>query len=191
MKKVSLLCIFICFLLCQGSRLYDFHGRTNKSTRIHKQEKIYREDIKEKAFDIAVKFVNSETEYKKGKSGKDNSPFDCSGLVIRCYYDAVKGTRFKLPFKFTENTHPSAETLYERYVIHTEKPEKGDLIFLNYDRNNSKKVKHVGIFDSYDKEGYVHFIDATDYEGYDKVVDYRKIKRNDKAIIGYGILKIR
>ena len=147
--------------------------------------------VKNRVYNNAVKFVNSKTEYVSGAMGRFVYPFDCSGLVTRCYDDALKGTNYKLPYNFTDTGHPSAESLRKYYSTPTNNPERGDLIFLNFNRSNDGTAKHVGIFDRFLSGGKIQFIDASDYWNYENVVDFRTVSKSDDAFVSFGVMDIK
>lgn len=148
--------------------------------------------IKGRAYNKAADYVNTSTRYELGTMGRYVIPFDCSGLVTRCYEEALKGTQYKLPYNYNSSSHASAQNIYDDYSKHIsyENVEKGDLVFLNFGRT-SQNVTHIGIFVDKLSNNEFRFIDASDYSGYKKVVDFRKINPYDRAVIGFGEMKLQ
>lgn len=134
----------------------------------------------------AERYLEENTVYKQAGKGviEKTTYIDCSGLVIACYNKALEKTKYKLPF-----VDVSSQSLFSEYITPTNKPNKGDLIFLSY--RNDKVVSHVGIVDEI-KDDTVYFIDAIPNEENDsgKAVNIRSYKIDDNKIVGYGIMKL-
>ena len=140
--------------------------------------------IGDKVYKYAQEYTTKDTLYVKGGQGKSKSiQIDCSGLVINCYKEALKGSNYSLPFNDT-----SAYYLYSKYSEPTSKPERGDLIFMNYGWGD---VDHVGIFDEI-KDGKVYFIDATlnNTNKNGQSVNRRSYPVNDYRVVSYGKMKL-
>ena len=199
MKKiflVGLMAVGVLFTSCDfvvsvaGEIFKEAIGAGSSSSGFIKPSPGDSKTIKGRAYNIAVDYVNQYTKYQSGAMGRAAIPFDCSGLVTRCYVDALQGTGYKLPYNYSKNGHASAQQIYDSAVKHIryEDLQKGDIVFLNFNRN-SNRVTHVGIFVDKLTSGEFRFIDASDYSSYEKVVDFRKIDRYDRAVIGFGEMK--
>ena len=107
---------------------------------------------------------------------------DCSGLVINCYKNALKGTDYTLPFNDT-----TAYNLFAQYSTPTDNPEPGDLIFMSYD----SYVDHVGIFTEI-RGNEIYFIDATlnQYNKSGQSVNVRHYPIGDYRVSGFGKMTI-
>ena len=84
-------------------------------------------EIKNRAFEFAVLYAESETEYEWG--GQDALRairLDCSGLVVMCYKYALVDTAYTLLFDDS-----TAHDMYQKYSIPTHAPQKGDLVFIS------------------------------------------------------------
>ena len=134
------------------------------------------------AFEYAKKYAAADTQYKYGAQDPLRViQVDCSGLVIRCYRYALQNTNYSLV-----QNDMSSSYMYQHASIPTTTPRRGDLVFMTY---NNSTVSHVAIFDRFEGN-QVYFIDATD-QGKGKCVTERHYSKNDKKIVGYGIMKLK
>ncbi len=146
-------------------------------------------EIKNRAFEFAVLYAESETEYEWG--GQDALRairLDCSGLVVMCYKYALVDTAYTLLFDDS-----TAHDMYQKYSIPTHAPQKGDLVFMG--EASTDAVTHIALFEK-EEAGNVYFIDATekDSDG-DGTADIDGVTRrsypaDDERIKSYGIMKI-
>jgi hypothetical protein len=138
-------------------------------------------DIAKRALDHAIEYSNAGTKYEFG--GQDMLraiKIDCSGLVVNCYYYAVTGTNYYLPF------HDAAViNFYNQWSVATVNPRPGDLIFMGDDRS---KPSHMGFFVR-KKGGNIYFVDSTlkAEENIDGVSE-RYYPENDGRFLSFGVL---
>ena len=121
--------------------------------------------IKSKVVDRARYYVRQSTIYQESATGNRAIPFDCSGLVYKCYEEALIGSNYRASY----TVRPTAITLQNDYSTPTNNPKPGDLVFFNF---LGGKTNHVGIVVSL-KNDRLTWIDASDYKEYSKVVDER------------------
>lgn len=146
------------------------------------------EAVKNRAFEFAVLYEQSDTEYEWG--GQDALraiQLDCSWLVVMCYKYALVDTAYTLLFDDS-----TANDMYQKYSIQTQEPQKGDLVFMG--ETDTDAITHIALFEK-QEGGNVYFIDATekDSDG-DDVIDIDGVTRRsypvgDERIKSYGIMK--
>jgi cell wall-associated NlpC family hydrolase len=138
--------------------------------------------IAQKALEYATEYSKADTEYQFG--GQDllrSIKIDCSGLVVNCYYYAIKNTMYSLPF--------DDAAVIDFYVLYSKKtttPMPGDLVFMG-DKAASNPT-HVGLF-AREENGEIYFIDST-YKPVDGIngVSERHYPKNDDRFLSFGML---
>lgn len=140
-------------------------------------------EIKERAFEFAKLYSESETEYQwGGQSPLRAIKIDCSGLVVMCYKYALVDTKYSLL-----ESDMTSSYIYENASEPTENPEQGDLIFMG--EIDSDKITHIAIYDK-EENGNIYFIDSTD-NGIINGVSERYYEKNSGKFKAFGIMKIK
>lgn len=146
-------------------------------------------EIKERAYNFAKLYADSDTKWALGKQDPVRSiEIDCSGLIIMSYKYALVDTDYML---FLDDM--SAAYMYENSITSISLPEKGDLIFFQDEKGY---VDHCGIVDKIEN-GNVYFIDSTKKDtNADGIYDIdgvteRSYNASDAKIKGYGIMRLK
>lgn len=176
MKKKMLLCVFIIIITsCQFSISVS-------------------NEIGIKVVFYARKYANANTKYVWG--GRDNLhtgviEIDCSGLVVQCYRYAISDNiKYDLLFK-----DANVKALFKHYVVFTDTPAEGDIIFMSEEDNNDIPT-HIGIYIKTINNN-IYFIDATQKEDKDGnvIIDgvserfYNKYDKRFKCFAKMKLLK--
>ena len=141
------------------------------------------DEIKQRAFDFAKLYRDSDTVYEYGGQDAVRSiKIDCSGLVVMCYKYAIVDTNYSLCFDDS-----TAYNLFEKYSVQTSTSEQGDLIFMG--ESGTDKITHIAIFDR-NENGTVYFIDSTPFDDVNGVTERSYLETNDK-FKSYGIMKLK
>lgn len=148
------------------------------------------ESVRERAFNFAMIYKESDTKYKLGGQDPCRSiMIDCSGLVIMCYKYAMVDTNYNLLVN-----DMAAAYIAENASTKTETPIKGDLIFMG--ESGTDKITHIAIFEK-EENGFIYFIDSTqkdtDGDGVDDIdgVTERFYSKDDDKIKSYGIMRVK
>lgn len=147
-------------------------------------------EIKEKAYYYASLYEKEDSEYLLG--AQDPLPrtikMDCSGLIVMCYSYALKDT----PYSLLEEDM-AVDYMYHSASIPTNKPSKGDLIFMGA-KDDKGTPTHIAIFEKI-VDNNVYFIDATNKTNDDGSVingiTHRYYPTSDPRIKGYGKMKLK
>lgn len=147
-------------------------------------ETLATKEIKNRAFEFAKLYKESDTEYKLGGQDPVRAAIkiDCSGLVIMCYKYALVDTKYKLVLP-----DMSVSYIYENAVKITKNPERGDLIFMG--ESNSDKISHIAIYDSEIDEN-IYFIDSTENDSVSGV-SRRNYEKNNPKFKAFGVMKLK
>jgi hypothetical protein len=145
------------------------------------------ESVRENVVIYAQEYVQRETWFELG--GRDYLEkegvleLDCSGLIVRVYQYATKGTKYSLPFEDT-----NVSSIYSYFTIPVDKPTPGDIIFMG---ETPVFPTHMSIFVSMDNEN-IYFIDSTVKEefGIDGVT-LRSYPIGDPKFLSFGRLLVR
>ena len=141
----------------------------------------------EAVFSVADEILSGSDSVKPGNDVINNST-----VKNRVYNNAVKFVNSKTEYvsgAMGRFVYPF--DLRKYYSTPTNNPERGDLIFLNFNRSNDGTAKHVGIFDRFLSGGKIQFIDASDYWNYENVVDFRTVSKSDDAFVSFGVMDIK
>lgn len=176
-KILNFLFIFLCLSLISCKNLNDSEEKSYTIT-------LSNPDIKNRAFEFAKLYAESDTEYECGGQSpvRTVKKIDCSGLVIMCYKYALVDTKFTL----LENDMTSSY-MYEYASEKTLSPERGDLIFMGEVGTN--KITHIAIYDK-EENGEIYFIDSTQNETVNGVTE-RHYEKTSEKIKSFGIMKLK
>jgi len=138
------------------------------------------ESIRERVVFYAREYTQRDTLFEWG--GRDLLEkegvleVDCSGLIVRAYQYAVKGTKYALLFEDT-----NVSSLYTYFTIPIDVPKPGDLIFMGTNINNPPS--HMSIFVCMDNDN-TYFIDSTikEEDGIDGATLRHYAKDNSKIL---------
>ncbi len=174
MKKIFsfLFLICFCFIGCKPNEDCDNYTIVLAS-----------KEIKNRAFEFANLYKDSETEYGYGAQDPLRSiKIDCSGLVIMSYKYALVDTKYSLLL-----SDMSSSYIYENASEITKVPEHGDLIFMG--EENSNKITHIAIFDR-EENGNIYFMDSTENETVNGVSE-RMYEKNNPKFKAFGTMKLK
>ena len=127
--------------------------------------------------------------YTLGGQGSDT--FDCSGLIICAYEDAVHSPLFLMNKRNEICDDVTIDELHKYNVRLLQKNEvvPGDIVFITKDE---KRITHGGLFIGWKDENTIEFINASYYFG-KMCIDEWSIDGTKRGqwIEGFGRLKIR
>ena len=126
--------------------------------------------------------------YVWGGQGPDE--FDCSGLIICAYTDALHSPIYLMNKRGEITNDVNADELYKFNVTPLNKDEvlSGDIVFITGDK---ERITHAGLFIGWKDNSTLELINASSYHG--KVcVDEWPLNGTKRGqwIVGFGRLKI-
>ena len=185
-KKLICFVIFLTGLFLFSCATSDILSGNSPKTRYRVTD--CPPEIRKKAVLYAVKYVERETVWAWG--GRDYLEdegilsLDCSGLIVRAFQYAVKGTKYSLLF---EDAPLSA--FYEYFTVPIDTLTPGDIIFMG--TSMLAPPSHISIFVNMDNAN-IYFIDATlkEEEGINGAT-LRHYSKDDPRFLYYARLLVK
>ena len=139
----------------------------------------------------ALKYALDKVDSPYVWGGQGPSEFDCSGLIIFAYAEALHRTHFLIDMDDALCDDVTMDVLYKKNVtlVGKEDVQPGDIVFIT---NDETKITHGGLFMRWVDETTIGFINASSYYG-NVVVDTWPLlgTKRDQWIAGFGKLKLR
>ncbi len=131
---------------------------------------------------------NIDKPYIWGGQGPDE--FDCSGIIICAYEDAMQSTIYLMNKRDEICDDVTIDELYKYNVrlISKDEVQPGDIVFIT---NEDDRITHGGLFIRWKEDNSLEFINASSYYGKTLIDDWPldRTKRG-QWIAGFGRLKI-
>jgi len=143
--------------------------------------------IQQKALSSAMLQMNKP--YKLGGQGPDE--FDCSGLIIYAYENALESTLLLVNKRneITNDVNADELYMYNTIALNNNQVIPGDIVFITGDE---ERITHAGLFVGWKDEYTIEFINASYYYG-EVCLDEWPLEgtKRDQWVAGFGRLMVR